>query len=112
MAILASKDLAHGPIEALFTIDEETGMTGVFGLEPGMLKGDILMNLDSEDEGELYVGCAGGIDISATKKYAEEATPGGVKAYKVTIKGLKRVAIQELISLLAGLTRTSCSRDS
>jgi acetylornithine deacetylase/succinyl-diaminopimelate desuccinylase-like protein len=62
MAVLASKDIVHGPLEALFTIDEETGMTGVFGLEKGLLKGDILMNLDSEDEGELYVGCAGGID--------------------------------------------------
>ena len=64
MAILASKDIPHGPVEALFTIDEETGMTGVFGLKKGLLKGDILMNLDSEDEGELYVGCAGGIDVN------------------------------------------------
>jgi dipeptidase D len=89
LAILASKDLAHGPIEALFTIDEETGMTGVFGLEKGLLNGDILMNLDSEDEGELYVGCAGGVDVSAIKKYAEESSPKGVVAYKVIAKGLK-----------------------
>ncbi len=89
LAVLASGDLVHGPIEALFTIDEETGMTGAFGLEPGLLKGDILMNLDSEDEGELYVGCAGGIDVSAKKNYAEEASPKGMVAYKVLVKGLK-----------------------
>src|SRR5664279_11227 len=89
MAILASKDIPHGPIEALFTIDEETGMTGVFGLKKGLLKGDILMNLDSEDEGELYVGCAGGVDVSITKDYAEEKSPKGMVAYKVVAKGLK-----------------------
>jgi len=89
MAVLASKTIKHGPLEALFTIDEETGMTGVFGLKKGLLKGEILMNLDSEDEGELYVGCAGGIDVSAMKKYSEEKTPGGLSAYKVVIKGLK-----------------------
>jgi dipeptidase D len=89
LSVLASKDLVHGPIEALFTIDEETGMTGVFGLKPGLLKGDILMNLDSEDEGELYVGCAGGIDVNATKNYAEEASPKGMAAYKVIAKGMK-----------------------
>ena len=89
MAVLASKDLVHGPVEALFTIDEETGMTGVFGLEKGLLHGDILMNLDSEDEGELYVGCAGGIDVSAAKTYAEESSPKGMTAYKITAKGLK-----------------------
>ncbi|MDK0545412.1 aminoacyl-histidine dipeptidase, partial [Clostridium perfringens] len=60
LAVLESKELQHGPVEALLTIDEETGMTGAFGLKPGLLHGDILMNLDSEDEGELYIGCAGG----------------------------------------------------
>ena len=89
MAVLASKDIAHGPIEALFTIDEETGMTGVFGLKKGLLKGDILMNLDSEDEGELYVGCAGGVDVSINKDYAEEKSPKGMIACKITAKGLK-----------------------
>src|SRR5664279_244981 len=83
MAILEAKDLQHGMVEALFTIDEETGMTGAFGLQPGYLKGDILMNLDSEDEGELYVGCAGGIDVSATKKYTEENSPRGMTAYRI-----------------------------
>jgi dipeptidase D len=89
LAVLASKDIVHGPIEALFTIDEETGMTGVFGLKKGLLKGDILMNLDSEDEGELYVGCAGGIDVSVTKDYAQEKSPKGMVAYKIFVKGLK-----------------------
>ncbi len=89
MSVLASKNIKHGPLEALFTVDEETGMTGVFGLKKGVLKGDILMNLDSEDEGELYVGCAGGIDVSIEKKYAEEPAPKGITTYKVTLKGLK-----------------------
>ncbi|TAL80103.1 MAG: aminoacyl-histidine dipeptidase [Bacteroidetes bacterium] len=89
MAVLASATVVHGPIEALFTIDEETGMTGVFGLTAGLLKGDILMNLDSEDEGELYVGCAGGIDVSAVKKYEEESVPKGMVAYRVIARGLK-----------------------
>ncbi len=89
LSVLASKDLQHGPLEALFTIDEETGMTGVFGLKKGLLKGDILMNLDSEDENEICVGCAGGIDVSAAKKYKEEKTPGGMIACRITAKGLK-----------------------
>lgn len=89
MAVLASTEITHGPIEALFTIDEETGMTGVFGLKKGLLKGEILMNLDSEDEGELYVGCAGGVDVNITKDYAEEKSPLGMVAYRVIARGLK-----------------------
>jgi dipeptidase D len=89
MAVLESTSLVHGPIEALFTVDEETGMTGAFGLKPGILKGDILINMDSEDEGELYVGCAGGIDVSASKSYAEEEVPGNHVAYLVHARGLK-----------------------
>lgn len=89
MAVLASKDIVHGPLEALFTVDEETGMTGVFGLKKGLLKGDILLNLDSEDEGELYVGCAGGIDVSIRKDYGQEKSPDGMTAFKVVAKGLK-----------------------
>jgi len=89
MAVLEAKDIVHGPIEALFTIDEETGMTGAFGLKPGLLNGDILMNLDSEDEGELYVGCAGGVDVNITKKYNEEIPPKGMQAYKIVASGLK-----------------------
>ncbi len=89
MAILESKDIEHGPIEALFTIDEETGMTGAENLKPGLLKGDILLNMDSEDEGELYIGCAGGVNTNATMEYKEEKTPENVVAYKVYVKGLK-----------------------
>lgn len=89
MTVLAAKNIVHGPIEALFTIDEETGMTGANGFKKGLLKGDILMNLDSEDEGELYVGCAGGIDVNIKKGYAEEKSPKGTVAYKIVAKGLK-----------------------
>ena len=89
LSVLASKDLRHGPLEGLFTIDEETGMTGVFGLKKGLLKGDILLNLDSEDEHEICVGCAGGIDISAVKKYKVEKPARGMIAFRITAKGLK-----------------------
>ena len=89
LTILASDTIAHGPLEVLLTIDEETGMTGAFGLTKGFLKGDILINLDSEDEGELYVGCAGGIDVSVGKEYAEEKSPKGMTAFRVVVKGLR-----------------------
>jgi dipeptidase D len=89
MAVMQAKDIPHGPVECLFTIDEETGMTGAFGLKPGYFNGDILMNLDSEDEGELYIGCAGGINAAATFKYQEVAVPSGNVAYKVILKGAK-----------------------
>lgn len=89
MAVLEDKSLVHGPIEALFTIDEETGMTGAFNLQPGVLKGDILMNLDSEDEGELYVGCAGGIDANIKIAYSEEPAPAGFTFVKLAVIGLK-----------------------
>ncbi|MEG2779225.1 MAG: aminoacyl-histidine dipeptidase [Bacteroidales bacterium] len=88
MAVLESKDLVHGPIEALFTIDEETGMTGARALKAGVMKGDILINLDSETEGELYVGCAGGLDASAMFKYKTEAVPAGFVGQKVFVTGL------------------------
>ncbi len=89
MAVLEDKEMVHGPVEALFTMDEETGMTGARGLKAGILKGDILINLDSEDEGELYVGCAGGLDANVTFKYDEEKTPAGLEGYKLNITGLK-----------------------
>ena len=89
MAVLEAKDLKHGPLEALITKDEETGMYGAFGLKPGILKGEILLNLDSEEEGELYIGCAGGIDITATMEYQEEKTLDGMVARKITLKGLR-----------------------
>lgn len=89
MAILESKDLQHGPIEVLCTYDEETGMTGAENLEPGMLKGDILINLDSEDEGELCIGCAGGLDAIAEFSYKTLKTPAGFVGYKLGVKGLQ-----------------------
>ncbi len=89
MAVLEATDLVHGPIEALFTIDEETGMTGAFGLKAGVLKGETLINLDSEDEGELYVGCAGGLDGSFKFDGKEEAAPAGYDTFRLVVKGLK-----------------------
>jgi len=89
MAILESTDIPHPAIEALFTIDEETGMTGAQGLEPGYLTGEILLNLDTEDDDEIGVGCAGGVDITATKKYTEQTVSENATAYKITVKGLQ-----------------------
>ncbi len=89
MAVLESKDLEHGPVEALFTSDEETGMTGANGLKPGLIDGDILMNLDSEDEGELYIGCAGGVDTVGVFDYTAEEVIPYVTPYKISITGLK-----------------------
>ncbi|MEG2365534.1 MAG: aminoacyl-histidine dipeptidase [Alistipes sp.] len=90
LAVLEDNTLEHGPVEALFTATEETGMDGANGLKKGLLHGDILLNLDSETEGELYVGCAGGLDANITFKYAAEAAPArNWTAAKLTIKGLK-----------------------
>ncbi len=90
LAVLEDDTLVHGPLEALFTATEETGMDGAFGLEPGLLQGEILLNLDSETEGELYVGCAGGLDANVAFDYAAERTPeSGYKAVRLTVKGLK-----------------------
>jgi len=88
MAILESKDIPHPTIEALFTIDEETGMTGALNLQGGILRGDILLNLDTEEDDEIGIGCAGGIDVTATAEYDEEETPEGSVAYSITVKGL------------------------
>ena len=89
MAVLEATDLKHGPLEALITKDEETGMFGAFGLKPGTVKGDILLNLDSEDEGELYIGCAGGLNIAASLEYKEEPVQEGLVARKLILKGLR-----------------------
>ena len=89
MAMLTATDIPHGPLEVLITATEETGMDGANGLKPGLLKGDILLNLDSETEGELYVGCAGGLDSTIEFNYQEEAVPADVKAFRIGIKGLK-----------------------
>ncbi len=89
LAILASDDIQHGPLECLFTVDEETGLTGAFGLKPGFLKGEILLNLDSEDEGQLFIGCAGGQDTLAWLPYQKETVPEGHEALKIMVSGLK-----------------------
>ena len=88
MAILESTDIPHPAIEALFTIDEETGMTGAMGLKGGLLQGEILLNLDTEEDDEIDIGCAGGIDVTATRSYEEEDVPEDAVAYKISVKGL------------------------
>lgn len=89
MSVLEDKSLKHGPIEVLVTYDEETGMTGAGCLKPGMFSGDIFLNLDSEEEGELCIGCAGGLDGTADFEYTEKAVPAGYETFKLTVKGLQ-----------------------
>ncbi len=88
LAILESKDIAHGPLECLFTIDEETGLTGAFGLKTGFLKSNILLNLDSEDEGQLFIGCAGGKDTVINFSCQKDKVPEGYKAFRINVSGL------------------------
>ncbi|KEY19314.1 aminoacyl-histidine dipeptidase [Kaistella antarctica] len=87
MSILESNDLAHPALEALFTIDEETGMTGAIGLKPGQLQGEILLNLDTEEDDEIDIGCAGGVDVTASQNYALEDSTGQI--VKIIVKGLQ-----------------------
>lgn len=88
LAVLADNSLQHGPIECLFTVDEETGLSGAFALEEGFLSGEILLNLDSEDEGELFIGCSGGIDSVAEFNYTKVNVPANYFFFKIDIKGL------------------------
>ena len=88
MAVLSSNEIVHPTIEALFTIDEETGMTGAMGLEGGVLEGEILLNLDTEEDDEIGIGCAGGVDVTATRTYSEEETPENTTAFSIVVKGL------------------------
>ena len=88
LAILDANDIEHGPIECLFTVDEETGLSGAEALSPDVLKSRILLNLDSEDEGEIFIGCAGGIDTVAQLPFDKEETPDA-PAFKIMVKGLK-----------------------
>jgi len=88
MAVLTSTEIKHGPIECLITVDEETGLTGAFALKPDFLSGSVLLNLDSEDEGEIFIGCAGGIDTLATFSYKKEAIPEDSFAFKLSVSGL------------------------
>ena len=89
LAILEDKTIEHGPIECLFTVDEETGLTGAFALKSGFMKGKMLLNLDSEDEGEFFIGCAGGKDTVATLDCEYETVPKGSVAYTLTVNGLQ-----------------------
>ncbi|MCF8217212.1 MAG: aminoacyl-histidine dipeptidase [Chlorobium sp.] len=89
MAVLESSTLRHGPVEALFTSEEETGMVGATGLQPAMLRGEMLLNLDSEDEGELFIGCAGGLDGTITIRYAETALPADYTGFSLRVSGLR-----------------------
>ncbi len=88
LAVLIDPTIEHGPVEALFTIDEETGLTGAFCLADDMISGKYLINLDSEDEGELFIGCAGGVDTVATFHYTPEAAPADYGYYRVEVAGL------------------------
>jgi len=89
LSLLAADDIPHPPLEALFTIDEETGMTGAKGLAGGMLEANIMLNLDTEDDDELTIGCAGGIDVTAEGSYNEEQLPEGYLSFVINLKGLK-----------------------
>lgn len=89
MAVLADKSLQHPPLEVLITTDEETGMTGAFGLQPDILRGEVLLNLDSEEEGELYIGCAGGVNVTSTFRYSKIETASDDIAVKVVVSGLQ-----------------------
>lgn len=88
LAVLDSDDIEHGPIECVFTRDEETGLTGAFGMKAGFMSGDYLINLDSEDEGQVFISCAGGINTSATFKYMREAAPENYFFMLASLKGL------------------------
>ena len=89
LAILEATNIEHGPLECLFTVDEETGLTGAFGLKPNVLKSNILINLDSEDHGQLFIGCAGGKDTTASINYYKKNVCDNSVAFKLTVKGLK-----------------------
>ena len=89
LSVFEDNTLEHGLLEALFTVTEETGMVGAFGIDPQLLKGDILLNLDSEEEGELCVGCAGGLDANISVDYKEESVPDNYKTYEIEVKGLR-----------------------
>ena len=88
LAILSSQDIPHGPLECLFTVDEETGLTGAFALESGFFDGKVLLNLDSEDWGELFIGCAGGIDTTATIDFDREGVPDDHQGFMIQVTGL------------------------
>lgn len=110
LSVLTATDLSHPAIECLFTVDEETGLTGAFALEPGLLKGEVLINLDSEDDGEIFIGCAGGIGTKAGFEFQKEGAPAGLFAFTVAVSGLKgghsggdiHLGLANALKLLAG----------
>ncbi|MBI3146097.1 MAG: aminoacyl-histidine dipeptidase [Pseudogulbenkiania sp.] len=89
LAVLGSDTLSHGPVEVLLTVDEEAGMGGALGLDGGVLDGDMLINIDTEDWGEFYLGCAGGVDVNVRRAYAVEALPTGYVSGRLSVKGLR-----------------------
>ncbi|MBV8679654.1 MAG: aminoacyl-histidine dipeptidase [Aquitalea sp.] len=89
LAVLASDDLQHGPVEVLMTLDEEAGMGGALGLEAGLLQGRMMINIDTEEWGEFYMGCAGGVDVNVTRHYQSEDLPAGYQAARLQVRGLK-----------------------
>ncbi|KAI1693090.1 cytosol non-specific dipeptidase [Ditylenchus destructor] len=97
--------------EALFTIDEETGMTGALGLKGGVLSGEILLNLDTENDNEIDIGCAGGIDVTATQSYIAEACPSDAISFELTVKANERYGLR-IASLLGGSLRNAIPRES
>ena len=115
LALLESTDIPHGPLEALFTLDEEAGMGGALGLDTDVLHGELLINIDTEDWGEFYLGCAGGVDVNVTRAYGVEPLPAGFAGQRITVKGLcgghsgvniheeRGSAIKLLIRILRGL---------
>jgi dipeptidase D len=88
MAVLVSKDVVHGPVEALFTLDEEQGMGGALGLETGLLQGKYMLNLDTESWGEFYMGCAGGVDVNVSRAFKTEAVPADMQVCRLSVTGL------------------------
>lgn len=89
LALITAEGVEHPDLEALFTVDEETGLTGAFNLGSDMLSGRYLINLDSEDDGEIFIGCAGGVDTVATFRYREEPAPEGMTWMQADLSGLK-----------------------
>ncbi|WP_127958773.1 aminoacyl-histidine dipeptidase [Serratia microhaemolytica] len=89
LAVLAADDLAHGPLEVLLTMTEEAGMEGAFALQPNWLQAEILINTDAEEEGDIYMGCAGGIDVITTLALQREALPSDYQVFSLTLSGLK-----------------------
>ncbi len=119
LAVLASDNLDHGPLEVLLTTDEEAGMTGAFGLEPGLLQGAILLNTDSEQEGEVYMGCAGGVDANIRLSFVHEPVPDNYQAFRLELNGLRgghsgcdihrgRGNANQLLTRLLRAIETSC----